>query len=238
MKKFIFIFFLLTIYVFSNSKIVYSIQVATFKNKEKANSFIKKHSELKYFAYRTDSGFWTIRIGKKKTKKEANIFLTQLTKKYPKNKLIANGIIVPSSKKKILKKTFKKRKNNNFAKKLPKLSKSIIKITLPTLPVTEEIIALNNEAINTYTFIIQIHVRIYVLQFGQAPFSKLANNIFEQKPQRDDLNTLKLSNSSEVFKINLDNKELKKSDYSILLPILNESRTNPNIRVKLYKYKM
>jgi hypothetical protein len=235
MKKFIFIFFLLTIYVFSNSKIVYSIQVATFKNKEKANSFIKKHSELKYFVYRTDSGFWTIRIGKKKTKKEANIFLTQLTKKYPKNLLIANGIIVPSSKKKI---PHRNKQRNNFAENLPKSAKSIIKITIPALPVVEEVIPVNSEEIDTYTFIIQIHIRIYVIQFGQAPFSELANNIFEKKPQRDDLNTLKLSNSSEVFKINLDNKELKKSDYSILLPILNESRTNPNIRVKLYKYKM
>jgi hypothetical protein len=238
MKKFIFIFFLLTIYVFSNSQIVYSIQVATFKNKEKANSFIKKHSELNYFKYRTDSGFWTIRIGKKKTKKETNLLFKQLIKKYPNNLLISNGIIVPSSKKKILQKIIKKKKNNNFAENLPKSAKSIIKITIPTLPVIEEIVPTNIEEIDTYTFIIQIHIRIYVIQFGQAPFSELANNIFEKKPQRDDLNTLQLSNSSEVFKINLDNKELKKSDYSILLPILNESRTNPNIRVKLYKYKM
>jgi len=149
--------------------------------------------------------------------------------------LIATGIIVPSSKKKI---PHRNKQRNNFAENLPKSAKSIIKITIPALPVVEEVIPVNSEEIDTYTFIIQIHVRIYLLQFGQAPFSELANNIFEQKPQRDDLNTLKLSNSSEVFKINLDNKELKKSDYSILLPILNESRTNPNIRVKLYKYKM
>jgi len=197
--------------------IVYSLQIATFSKLEKAQSFkninIKKLKKI--FLYKTDSGYWTVRYGQESRKSDI-----QSLKESSKIRLLKRGIIVPTAVKK-LKKRLKRKKQ---IKKIAKIM---------------DIDYQDNNKIDTFTFNIKVGSRIYVMQFGDFPFSNKANSIFNKKPTSSQLNTVILSSGNKVLfsaKLKRLNKSLSEIE-KVILPILNKGRKDDNIRVKAFKLK-
>lgn len=208
------ILFILPIFLLSE-KVVYSLQIATFSKLAKAKSFKKRHIKQlkKIFIYKTDSGYFTIRYGQTSLKSEI-----QKVKKYSKTRLLQKAVVVPTSVKKLGR---KKSRKKDFQK-------------------ISEVVNFNNDSeIDTFTFNIKVGSRIYIIQFGDAPFSRKANFIFNKKPTSSQLNTITLSSGNKIlFSAKL--KSLNQSTSNIekvILPILNKGRKDDNIRVKAFKLK-
>jgi len=237
-----------------SQNIVYSLQVATFSDYEKARKYQRKVSRTvnNLFLYKTDSGYWTVRYGKENRRKD----IVNL-KKRSKSKLLKNSIPVPTSLKKIrniqiirtkkmlsekdllFNKDYQKMVNSqNIEIKTENISKIIKNVDGSFFVKNISEIQKEYKKIDTYTFNLKIGERIYIVQFGKYPYSKKANMIFNAKPKNSDINSVTLSNSVILFSVKLN--RFKKSPAEIekiLLPILNSGRRNRNIRVKAYRLK-
>jgi len=224
MYKFL-LLLILPILLFSGN-VVYSLQIATFSKLDKAQSFKNRHiKELKkMFLYKTDSGYWTVRYGQKNRKSEI-----QKLKENTKNSLLRKAVIVPTSLKKL---SQKKRASKRKLQKKKKVRKKEVEIF-------QDYEQSSNNEIDTFTFNIKVGARIYIIQFGDFPFSRTANSIFNKKPTLSQLNTVILSSGNKVlFYSKLKNLDKSSAELeSTILPILNKGRKDDNIRVKAFKLK-
>jgi len=222
------ILLILPIFLLSKN-IVYSLQIATFTEYNKADKYKKQFSNrlTGLFLYKTDSGYWTVRYGKEKSRKDI-----LSVKKILKDKILQKAIPVPTSLSKL---DIGIQKNTvvNIVK-IPKV------FTQKNNFFSTKIISLKNEyrKIDTYTFNLKVEARIYVVQFSEFPYSKRADKIFDSKPKSSNINSVILSNEMVIFSIKLNDIETSSAEIEkVLLPILNRGRRNSNIRVKAYRLK-
>jgi len=230
MLKFIISLTLFTL-VILKAEIVYSIQLATFLDKKRAVSSLKNLSKKLdgLFIYKTDSGYWTIRIKKESIREKAKIFRDSSNLK-----IINKGVVVPSDVSKI----------DNYQKKKRFKQKVEIKDIRRELPITSFLQNPIEEQkrvqknIDTYTFHLRVGQRIYVIQFSDNPDSEMANRIFNEKPKVNNLNILIASNSSVRIPLNLGNLDIPQDKLKdIIIPILDKGRRSKNIRIKAYRVK-
>ncbi len=240
-------------------EIYYSLQLATFLDKQRARLELQRLSKNidGLFLYRTDSGYWTIRVEKKQNRDEVAKF-----RKNSDISIIRRGLIVPSDSKKIgnsqkienigdTKKIEETRENKKrdeniaVSKKPPSIS--LEKREIPEIEPRQiqpkqvekkdrEIY--KYEPIDTYTFRIRVGNRIYVIQFSDNPDSEMAKTVFDEKPRRSNLNLLIVSNSSVQIPIHLgDLTPYQGKIERAIIPILDKARRDNHIRVKAYRIK-
>ena len=215
-----------------SSNIVYSLQIATFNEYNKANLYnIEISKKLKNtFLYKTDNGYWTVRYGQENSRKKIKAIKQSLNLK-----VLQKSVSVPTSLSKLELKTRPKVETPSITQ-----IQTDKNIESKDSFFTEKIGTLNEEykKIDTYTFNLKIGSRIYIVQFSDNPYNKMANMIFNLKPKSSDINSVTLSNKMVVFNIKLNNIDKSFEDIEkTILPILNSGRRNKNIRIKAYRLK-
>lgn len=225
MRKFLLLFTIILLLGLKSS-VVYSIQLATFVDKDRAISELENLSKeiSNLFMYRTDRGYWTIRV-----QQENNREIVERYRESSTIEAIKRGVVVPSDISKIssykksnqeLKEEKKDYKISPFFEKKIDEQKSVYK------------------KIDTYTFRLRVGQRIYVVQFSENPDSQMAQTLFEEKPKEIDLNVLIVSNSMVQIPINLGELDASQDEVEdAIIPILDKGRRSKNIRVKAYRVR-
>lgn len=222
---------LIFIIIFSNSlfsgNISYSLQIATFKDFNKASAYKKRISnKLDTFLYKTDSGYWTVRFGQEKSKNKAY----KLKNKFN-FKCLKKAIAVPTSLLKIIKRVKKPKVKKCKKKLITNMQKNFFEKTMISLKE-------DRPKISTYTFQIVLHSRIYMIQFTNSKFSKRADEIFNEKPNKLS-DVVILSNDMIHLYVDIQNvKQSAEEIEKIILPILNKSRKSKTMRVKAYRINL
>jgi hypothetical protein len=235
MFKSIIIFLLFFNYL--KSELFFSIQLATFQEKEKAElqKDIFNEKEIDVFLYKTDRGYFTLRKGKFKSREEAETF-----KKNSLEPIIKKGFIVPTSSEKLEQKETKieKPKISEEPKEIKVVPEKKDEPNLEFFLNRIEELEGSYKRIDSFTFRLKIEKRVYVIQFSNNPKDEMATKIFNEKPTSKNIDSITLSN--DLIHIFFELGEIEKSREEIertLLPILNGSRKNENIRVKAYRLK-
>jgi hypothetical protein len=204
------------------SQSLYSLQLVTFKDFEKASKYQKNFANKipDLFIYKTDRGYWTIRYKIEsdrdrllKIKRESNL------------KEIRNSLLVPTS----IEKVGKIDKNREEEREKPK--RDILKSKISEIKETYH-------KIDTFTFNLKVDERIYVIQFTKYPYSRMADIVFNERPSQTNLNSLTISNNLVTIPISYGELELSSIDIEKEIPhILNVSRKNRDVRVKVFRVR-